>query len=79
MASFHPDYQFEDTQPDDVTNATNRSPYPMLHLLREASVERAVQAFGDTGRIYRNNVRTLQALGREGWARLQARICDSGG
>ncbi len=53
VASFHPDYRFEGTEADDVTNATNRSPYPTLHLLREASVERAVQAFGDTGRIFR--------------------------
>ena len=78
VASFHPDYQFEGTRSDDVTNATNRSPYPTLHLLREASVDRAVQAFGDTGQIYRNNVRTLQALGQEGWARLQTRIRDAG-
>ena len=73
VASFHPEYQFEGTESDDITNATNRSPYPTLHLLREASVERAVQAFGDTGQIYRNNVRTLQALGADGWARLQER------
>ena len=78
VASFHPDYQFEGTRSDDITNATNRSPYPTLHLLREASVDRAVQAFGDTGQIYRNNVRTLQALGQEGWARLQTRIRDAG-
>jgi hypothetical protein len=78
VASFHPDYQFEGTRSDDVTNATNRSPYPTLHLLREASVDRAVQAFGDTGQIYRSNVRTLQALGQEGWARLQTRIRDAG-
>jgi hypothetical protein len=74
VASFHPRYQFEGTDADDITNATNRSPYPTLHLLREASVDRAVQAFGDTGQIYRNNVRTLQALGSEGWAQLQAEI-----
>ena len=78
VASFHPDYQFEGTRSDDITNATNRSPYPTLHLLREASVDRAVQAFGDTGQIYRSNVRTLQTLGQEGWARLQTRIRDAG-
>ena len=76
VASFHPDYQFAGTGPDDVTNATNRSPYPTLHLLREASVERAVEAFGDTDQIYRNNIRTLQALGPEGWSRIQALIRD---
>ena len=63
VASFHPRYQFDGTAIDDVTNATNRSPYPTLHLLRESSIDRAVQAFGDTDRIYRNNIRTLQALG----------------
>jgi uncharacterized protein len=74
VASFHPDYQFSGTAADDVTNATNRSPYPTLHLLRESSIERAVQAFGDTDEIYRSNVRTLQALGKPGWADIQARI-----
>jgi len=74
VASFHPDYQFADTAADDISNATNRSPYPTLHLLRESSIERAVQAFGDTERIYRSNVRTLQALGKPGWAEIEARI-----
>lgn len=74
VASFHPHYQFDGTDVDDVTNATNRSPYPTLHLLREASIDRAVRAYGDTGQIYRNNIRTLQALGSVGWAQLQARI-----
>lgn len=74
VASFHPDYRFEGTDADDVTNATNRSPYPTLHLLREASVERAARAFGDTDQIYRNNIRTLQALGSGGWARLQTTV-----
>jgi uncharacterized protein len=70
VASFHPQYQFAGTQPDDIENFTNRSPYPMLHLLREASVERAVEAVGDTEEIYRRNIRTLRALGPSGWARL---------
>lgn len=70
VASFHPQYQFADTEPDDVTNCSNRSPYPTLHLLRESSVERAVAAYPDTGQIYRDNIRTLRQLGREGWARL---------
>ena len=72
LASFHPDYQFADTEPDDVTNATNRSPYPTLHLLREASIDRAVQAFPDPEAIYEVNLRTMEALGREGWQALQA-------
>jgi hypothetical protein len=70
VASFHPQYQFAGSQPDDIENYTNRSPYPMLHLLREASVERAVEAVGDTDEIYRRNIRTLRALGHAGWQRL---------
>ena len=70
VASFHPQYQFSGSQPDDIENYTNRSPYPMLHLLREASVERAVAAVGDTEQIYRRNIRTLRALGHAGWRRL---------
>lgn len=72
LASFHPDYQFAGTEPDDVTNATNRSPYPMLHLLREASVERAVRAFPEVADIYETNLRTMEALGVAGWQALQA-------
>ncbi len=78
VASFHPRYQFEGTEPHDVTNATNRSPYPTLHLLREASVQRAVEAFGDTDEIYRKNIRTLQALGGDGWSRIQERLAGGG-
>jgi len=70
VASFHPKYQFSGSQPEDIENYTNRSPYPMLHLLREASVERAVEAVGDTEEIYRRNIRTLRALGHAGWRRL---------
>lgn len=70
VASFHPQYQFADTGPDDVENCTNRSPYPTLHLLRESSVERAVAAHPDTEQIYRDNIKTLRQLGREGWDRL---------
>jgi uncharacterized protein len=72
LASFHPDYQFAGTEPDDVTNATNRSPYPTLHLLREASIDRAVQAFPDAEAIYEVNLRTMESLGRTGWQALQA-------
>jgi len=70
VASFHPRYQFEDTGPDDIENYTNRSPYPMLHLLRESSVERAVTTYPDTTAIYRSNIETLRRLGHEGWRRL---------
>jgi hypothetical protein len=70
VASFHPQYQFADSNPGDIENYTNRSPFPMLHILREASVERAVAAVGDTEEIYRRNIRTLRALGHAGWQRL---------
>jgi uncharacterized protein len=70
VASFHPQYQFADTEPDDVENYTNRSPYPILHLLREASVERAVAAFPDASGIFEKNIETMRRLGHEGWRRL---------
>ena len=72
VASFHPQYQFAGTAADDVTNATNRSPYPTLHLLREESIDRAVAAFPEARTIYERNLRTLQALGPQGWEALQA-------
>lgn len=70
VASFHPDYQFADTEADDVANYTNRSPYPTLHLLREDSVDRAVAAFPAADDIYAANIETLQRLGRAGWMAL---------
>jgi hypothetical protein len=70
VASFHPRYQFAGTQSEDIENYTNRSPHPMLHLLREASVERAMAAVPDTDEIYRRNIRTLRDLGHAGWQRL---------
>jgi len=73
IASFHPHYQFAGSAPDDVANYTNRSPYPMLHLLREASVDRAVAAFPEAAEIYEKNIATLRRLGREGWRRLGLR------
>jgi len=76
VASFHPQFQFEGTDADDVTNATNRSPYPTLHLLREESIDKAVAAFPEADRIYEANMRTLQTLGAKGWAALQAQ-CES--
>ena len=73
IASFHPDYQFDGAEPDDPGNASNRAPYPTLHLLREASVDRAVEAFPEAEAIFENNLRTLAALGVDGWAALQAK------
>lgn len=71
IASFHPDYQFAGTNADDIENYTNRSPYPILHLLREASIERAVEAFPEAEEIYEKNMETLRKLGLQGWANLQ--------
>jgi uncharacterized protein len=70
VASFHPDYRFARTRPEAMRNYTNRSPYPMLHLLREDSVTRAVEAFPDPALIYEKNEATLDALGPEGLARV---------
>ena len=70
IASFHPDYQFAGSAANDMGNYTNRSPYPMLHLLREASVESAVAAFPDAEKIFRRNISTLRRLGLDGWRAL---------
>jgi hypothetical protein len=70
VASFHPDYRFADSPAGDPADFTNRSPHPMLHLLRESSVERAVQAYPDAAGIFERNVRTLRRLGAEGWWQL---------
>ena len=67
VASFHPDYQFADTDFDDVSNFSNRSPFPTLHLLREESVEQAAATFPDVASIYENNIKTLRNLGAAGW------------
>jgi len=70
IASFHPEYRFADTVADAVENFTNRSPYPMLHLLRESSIDIAVEALTDTDEIYRRNIETLRRLGADGWRAL---------
>jgi hypothetical protein len=70
VASFHPDYRFAGTEPDDLGNFSNRAPFPTLHLLREDSVERAVVAFPDPDAIVERNIETLRKLGAEGWRRL---------
>ncbi len=72
VAPFHPQFQFEGTEPDDITNFTNRSPYPTLHLLREDSVTRAVEAFPDELHIADTNIETMKKLGHAGWAALFA-------
>jgi hypothetical protein len=70
VASFHPLYQFADSGPDDIENYTNRSPYPTLHLLREDSIERAVEAFPDAAEIFEKNIDTVRELGIDCWNRL---------
>ncbi|MET0935534.1 MAG: DUF1415 domain-containing protein [Luteibacter sp.] len=70
VASFHPDFQFEGTAPEDITNYTNRSPYPTLHLLREDSIDKAVAAFPEASSIFEANMATLDRLGVEGWREL---------
>lgn len=67
VASFHPLFQFEGTDVDDVTNCTNRAPYPILHLLREDSIDKAVEAFPEAEMIYERNMQVLQEMGIEGW------------
>lgn len=71
VASFHPRFVFAGTGEDDITNFTNRSPFPTLHLLREDSIDRAVAAFPDAAAIYETNMDTLRKLGPEGWAALE--------
>lgn len=73
IASFHPQFQFAGTTTDDITNATNRAPYPTLHLLREASVDKAVAAFAQADTIFQANIATLQRLGAAGWDALGVR------
>ncbi|MFZ4537080.1 DUF1415 domain-containing protein [Propionivibrio sp.] len=70
VANFHPDYCFADAEPDDIGNFTNRSPYPTLHLIREASIDRAVAAFPEAAQIFERNIEMLEEMGLEGWQAL---------
>ena len=70
VASFHPQYQFAGTDANDISNYSNRSPYPTLHLLREASIDKAVAAFPEAEDIFETNIATLEKLGHDGWAKL---------
>ncbi|MBE0628876.1 MAG: DUF1415 domain-containing protein [Burkholderia vietnamiensis] len=76
IASFHPEYRFEGSEADDIENYTNRAPYPMLHLLREDSIARAVDAFPDASAIYEKNQQTLRRLGHDGWREWMERPGD---
>ena len=73
IASFHPQYRFADSEPDDITNHSNRSPHPTLHLLRESSIARAVASVPDAADIYERNLETLRGLGHAGWQALFTR------
>ncbi|CAM8667997.1 Protein of unknown function DUF1415 [Oxalobacteraceae bacterium] len=77
IASFHPHYQFAGTTEDDVTNCTNRSPFPMLHLLREESLDKATAVLPDANVIVDRNLNTMITLGHEGWNRLQSQLKQS--
>ena len=70
LASFHPQFQFDGTEPEDISNYTNRAPFAILHLLRESSVERAVEAFPQADAIFEVNIATLEKLGHAGWKSL---------
>ena len=79
IAPFHPQFQFADAAQDDISNCTNRSPYPMLHLLREVSVDRAVAAFPQADEIFEKNIHTLTKLGAPGWAALDVGVHPEAG
>jgi len=70
IASLHPHYEFAGSEPDEISNYTNRSPYPTLHLLRESSIDRAVAAFPDAADIFERNIETMERIGHEGWRKL---------
>jgi hypothetical protein len=74
VASFHPDYQFADTDRNDIENYTNRAPYPTLHLLREESVDRAVESFPEAEDIFEKNIETMRKLGHDGWDALGVQV-----
>lgn len=77
IASFHPDYRFADTTASDITNNTNRSPFPMLHLLRESSVDAALTALPEAAQLVEKNLDTLRSLGNDGWETLMQRVHTS--
>ncbi len=79
IASFHPDYRFAGSAADDIANATNRSPFPTLHLLREESIARALATFAEPESIYETNIRTMERLGSAGWEALRRACRDDAG
>lgn len=75
IAPFHPRFQFEGTSPDDISNYTNRSPYPTLHLIREDSIAKATEAFPNAADIFERNIALLENMGHEGWRKLEIPTC----
>ena len=75
IAPFHPDFQFEGSAENDISNYTNRSPYPTLHLIRESSIAKAAQAFPDAESIFGRNIALLESMGHEGWNKLDIPRC----
>ena len=75
IAPFHPDFQFEGTEADDIGNYTNRSSYPTLHLIREESIARASEAFPDAAAIFERNIARLEEMGQAGWDALEIPRC----
>ena len=75
IAPFHPDFQFAGTEADDISNYTNRSPYPPLHLIREDSIVKAAEAFPDASAIFDRNIALLEKMGHEGWDKLDIPRC----
>ena len=77
IATLHPQYQFAGTDVDDITNYTNRAPYPTLHLLRESSIDRALQAIPNAESIFEVNMNTMRRIGVEGWRDLGLRVATT--
>lgn len=77
IASFHPHYQFAGTAADDAENYTNRTPYPLLHLLREDSLERAIASYPDVDGIPERNIALMQRLGHDALQQLLASLTDA--
>ena len=72
IATFHPEYCFDGVHRDDISNYTNRSPYPMLHFIREAQLTRALEAYSNPEEIPQNNIRRLEQLGKTEFLKLLA-------
>ena len=77
IATLHPQYQFAGTDVDDITNYTDRAPYPTLHLLRESSIDRALQAIPNAESIFEVNMNTMRRIGLEGWRDLGLRVATT--